>query len=169
MCRSFQEKPCTNWKIPTSLHLCPLERIDRRIGDIFMNSVLLRRLGAAWFWCVLLFFAAGEISCWASEYEVEGEIHQVITEANGYREETTNEFTVSVRDCGWLIQVIGQDKKGNALREEIGSTNGSEIFDLVTPTGIATQKKARNWRQRSSFQTTFPWDSLTGRWLGICG
>jgi hypothetical protein len=108
---------------------------------MLMNTFLPNWRGAACFWCALLIFSVGEITSRASEYEVEGKIHQVITEANGYREETTNEFTVSVRDCGWLIQIVEQDKNGNSFHREVGSTNGTEIFDLVTRMGSATQKK----------------------------
>jgi hypothetical protein len=79
---------------------------------------------------------AFEIGSRASEYEVKGKVHQIITEANGYREEGSSEFTVFVRDCGWLIQIDGQDKNGKTIREEIGSTNGTDIFYLVGGTAV---------------------------------
>jgi hypothetical protein len=72
----------------------------------------------------------------AAEYEVFGTIHQVITEPNGYREESINGFSVFVRKCGWLIEITTVDKKGNTYKEEIGSTNGTEIFELVGGTSI---------------------------------
>ena len=80
--------------------------------------------------CIALFGAAFRTR--AVEYEVDGTIEQTINHPNGespgiYR----NDFTVFVRDSGWLIQTrrAGTNRL-NASFSEIGSTNGRDVFQL---------------------------------------
>jgi len=108
---------------------------------MLVNTGLAQRRSAAGLCCVVLMFARGGIASWATEYEVEGSIHQTITERNGFREDTTSEFIVSVRHCGWLIQAFERNPKGNLYRREVGSTNGMEIFELVTHLSSAPEQK----------------------------
>jgi len=76
------------------------------------------------------------ISSSASEYEVKGTITQTINYRRGgdhlkdYVKQTTNEFTVYVRDCAWLIQTVENDGKGRSWQREVGSTNGTEIYEF---------------------------------------
>ncbi len=68
-------------------------------------------------------------SCSGAEYEVIGRITQTITGRNGSAIRTTNEFTVFVRNCSWLIQTLETDKKGHAWQREVGSSDGTEIYE----------------------------------------
>lgn len=64
------------------------------------------------------------------EYEVRGTITQKITDPRGSVMRTTYDFTVYVRDCAWLIQTVENDGKGNSWQREVGSTNGTEIYEF---------------------------------------
>jgi hypothetical protein len=64
-----------------------------------------------------------------AEYEVNGRITQTITDLGVSAIQTTNEFTVFVRDCAWLIQTLATDGKGAVWQREVGSTNGMEIYE----------------------------------------
>jgi len=65
-----------------------------------------------------------------AEYEVKGTITQTITYSKGPVIQKTNGFTVYVRDCAWLIQTMENDGKGNNWQREVGSTNGTEIYEF---------------------------------------
>ncbi len=67
--------------------------------------------------------------CRAVEYEVKGKIHEIITDYNAPEQDYTNDFTVYVRDCSWLIQTTESDAKGNEWKREVGSSNGKEIYE----------------------------------------
>jgi hypothetical protein len=63
------------------------------------------------------------------EYEVSGNIVQTITGPRVSVIRTTNEFTVYVRDQAWMIQTTQNDAEGHAWKREVGSTNGTEIYE----------------------------------------
>jgi hypothetical protein len=65
-----------------------------------------------------------------AEYEVKGTITQEITYTKMPMVRTTNEFTVYVRDCAWLIQTVENDGNGHSWQREVGSTNGVEIYEF---------------------------------------
>jgi hypothetical protein len=65
-----------------------------------------------------------------AEYEVKGTITQEINYTKMPVVRTTNEFTVYVRDCAWLIQTVENDGNGHSWQREVGSTNGVEIYEL---------------------------------------
>ena len=82
----------------------------------------------------MLFWIAVEtvgLSCYGAtgEYEVEGRIAQTMVEANGAKLHTTAAFNLSVRDCGWWIKTIETNEIGAVYQREVGSTNGTEIYD----------------------------------------
>jgi hypothetical protein len=83
-------------------------------------------------WVLAAIVMGSAINAISSSYEVDGRIRQTIMERNGSRRELTNEFTVYVRDCGWLIEIIEADGHGNVARREFGSTNGTEMYELRT-------------------------------------
>jgi len=80
----------------------------------------------AWCWEIDAGAAPGE-------YEVEGVFEQTI-----YRRPPFNvkgEFIIFVRDRSWLIQTLEYMQNSTfALKREIGSTNGTEIFEIVRGT-----------------------------------
>ena len=91
------------------------------------------------FLCVTCFLL---YSSWSSHadligrsYEIEGTIEQIIQD-DRFPLQVKGEFKVFVQDCAWRIQVI-EDKqfpqRREYLKREIGSTNGTEIFEVVTP------------------------------------
>ena len=43
---------------------------------------------------------------------------------------STNEFTVYVRECGWLIRTIEDAGNGMVQQREVGSTNGTVIYEF---------------------------------------
>jgi len=71
-----------------------------------------------------------------SEYEVKGKIVQTTFESNAHVVNSTNDFTVFVRDCGWLIQTVASDAKGHVLQREMGTTNGADIYDFHGNVGL---------------------------------
>ena len=79
----------------------------------------------------------------ASEYEVKGKITQAIVSSNGNLI-STNDFTVYVRDCGWLIETK-EDDGSRVQQREVGSTNGTEIYEadgnraFISDTGIPVE------------------------------
>jgi len=66
----------------------------------------------------------------ASEYEVSGNIFEIIPQSGGGELRCSNEFTVFVRDCAWLVRTVEVDVKGNSHAREVGSTNGIEIYEI---------------------------------------
>lgn len=74
-------------------------------------------------------------SCLASEYEVDGNVSQNITTYGGGTLHATASFTIFVRNCGWLIETIETNEIGSVTRREIGSTNGTEIYECEHPLG----------------------------------
>jgi hypothetical protein len=81
-----------------------------------------------------------ELLAQRAEYEVEGAIYQTIVGKNGALEDLTNNFTVSVKGCCWLIQIYDEHQGKDRLLREIGSTNNTEIFELVSNITSATNK-----------------------------
>jgi hypothetical protein len=79
------------------------------------------------------------------EYEVRGTITQTITDPGAPVIRTTNEFTVCVRDRAWLILTTRDDGKAHAWHREVGSNNGTEIYDsngrqaVIYDTGIPVE------------------------------
>jgi hypothetical protein len=65
----------------------------------------------------------------ASEYEVKGIIRETIVQRDVSELHYTNEFCVFVRDCGWLIYTTENDGRGNVVQREVGSTNGTDIYE----------------------------------------
>lgn len=78
----------------------------------------------------------------ASEYEVDGKVNQTITPRNGGTLHATASFTVFVRGCGWLIQTVETNETGGVSHREIGSTNGTEIFECEQPLGQIVRNAA---------------------------
>jgi hypothetical protein len=78
-----------------------------------------------------------EISAQAAEYELDGTIQQTIFKSGGIQEMQLNgTFKVFVRDNEWLIQTIEDKQLSRSrqyLKREIGSTNGTEIVEIVVP------------------------------------
>ena len=67
-------------------------------------------------------------------YEVEGKIRLGLHHLNGgTSKDYRGEFKVYVNSPGWLIQTIETNDFGVALRREIGTTNGTEMFELDLP------------------------------------
>src|ERR1051325_4766297 len=93
------------------------------------------------FWFSVMGMIGIAFSSSGSEFELKGRITQTITDPNVSAIQTTDEFTIFVRGCGWLIQTI--DESGR-LRE-VGSTNGSEVYesdgnrDFISGTGIPVE------------------------------
>lgn len=80
-------------------------------------------------YAVVIWWMGVSVGSFGAEYEVSGRIAQSIIYPNAPRVATTNEFTVFVKDCAWLIQTVGNSRKGGIWRREVGSTNGGEIFE----------------------------------------
>ena len=70
------------------------------------------------------------------EYELEGTIDQTILKSDGTPQTVINgKFKVFVRDEKWFIETLEHKqfaKSQQYLKREIGSTNGTEIFEIVT-------------------------------------
>jgi hypothetical protein len=75
------------------------------------------------------------LSSLGSEYEVDGKVNQTLINLDGATLRATASFKVFVRDCGWLIQTMETNEIGNISQREIGSTNGTEIFECELPLG----------------------------------
>lgn len=71
----------------------------------------------------------------ASEYEVDGKISQTMIAPHGGKLHATASFTVFVRGCGWLIEAMETNEIGGVTRREIGSINGTEIYECEHPLG----------------------------------
>jgi ankyrin repeat protein len=67
----------------------------------------------------------------AYEYEVDGLVNQTITQFNGTNLHASASFTVYVRDCSWLIATTETNEAGGMVAREIGSTNGTEIYECT--------------------------------------
>jgi hypothetical protein len=95
-------------------------------GSAAVLLVALLALGRAW---------SADGSSSLSQYEIEGVIDQTIDD-EAFPIRVTGQFKVFVRDGNWLIETI-EDKQLRSsrqyLKREIGSTNGAEIFEMVTP------------------------------------
>ena len=69
----------------------------------------------------------------AAEYEVDGEIQNVVFTARGdvqFMEQ--NRFTVFVRGCSWLIRTTNFDKGGKPRTvRETGCSNGTEVYEVM--------------------------------------
>lgn len=87
-----------------------------------------------------------------SGYELEGVLElkkfggqlRIFGGGDGMKGESKREFKVYVKDCQWLIEILERDQNGKPLQlREYGTTNGGEIFELVThlqPIKRAVQK-----------------------------
>ncbi len=64
-----------------------------------------------------------------SEYEVDGLLTQTMFGFNGTNRAASASFTVCVRDCGWLIRTVETNENGSVGWKEVGSTNGTEIYE----------------------------------------
>jgi hypothetical protein len=106
-------------------------------------------------------------SGFASEYEVSGKISQTIIQRNSNLEDSS-EFTVFVRDCGWLIQIIEKDGNGNFSKREVGSTNGAEIFELESfeEANLPSQKKSPQMNFATVLSNNIPVGQLDKDVLG---
>lgn len=67
----------------------------------------------------------------AYEYEVDGQVNQTMIRFNGTNLHASASFTVYVRDCGWMIKTVETNESGGIIDREIGSTNGTEIFECT--------------------------------------
>jgi ankyrin repeat protein len=67
----------------------------------------------------------------ACEYEVDGQVSQTLMRQNGTNLSATASFTVYVRDCSWLIATTETNEAGGMFAREIGSTNGTEIYECT--------------------------------------
>jgi hypothetical protein len=85
------------------------------------------------FCCLTMAVAGFGFSSLASEYEVDGQVSQMIARFNGTNLSATASFTVYVRDCGWMIKTTETNENGSVSSREIGSTNGFEIYDCAPP------------------------------------
>jgi len=97
-----------------------------------------------WFLCCLKIAALFNFSCLASEYEVDGNVSQTITTYNGGTLHATASFTVFVRGCGWLIETMETNEIGGVTRREIGSTNGTAIYECEHPLGQIQSSESTN-------------------------
>ena len=67
-------------------------------------------------------------------YEVEGRIEIRLLHPNGeVWQDYKGDFRVFVNGCGWLIQTVETNDFGIPLRREIGTTNGTELFEMAVP------------------------------------
>jgi ankyrin repeat protein len=67
----------------------------------------------------------------AYEYEVDGFVNQTMVQFNGTNLHASASFTVYVRDCGWMIKTVETNESGGIMDREIGSTNGTEIYECT--------------------------------------
>jgi ankyrin repeat protein len=65
------------------------------------------------------------------EYEVDGLVNQTMIQFNGTNLHASASFTVYVRDCGWMIATTETNEIGGIVAREIGSTNGTEIYECT--------------------------------------
>ncbi len=72
----------------------------------------------------------------AYEYEVDGLVNQTMIQFNGTNLHASASFTVYVRDCGWMIKTVETNELGSVFGREIGSTNGTEIFECEDGSGM---------------------------------
>jgi hypothetical protein len=81
----------------------------------------------------------------AYEYEARGTVVQTIANPKVPVTRTTNEFAVCVRDQAWLILTAQNDGKGHSWQREVGTTNGTEIYEsnggqaFIYDTGIPVE------------------------------
>jgi hypothetical protein len=95
--------------------------------------------------CLTLAAIYFTFSSLASEYEVDGNVSQTITTSHGGTLHASASFTVFVRGCGWLIETMETNEIGGVTRREIGSTNGTEIYECEHPLGrIQASEKSTN-------------------------
>ena len=85
--------------------------------------------------CLTIVVLSFRILSLASEYEVDGQLTQTINRLGGVKLHATASFKVFVRNCGWLIETMETNELGSVSRVEIGSTNGSEIYECERPLG----------------------------------
>jgi len=79
--------------------------------------------------CLIIAATSVGFSSFASEYEVDGQVSQTLMRQNGTNLSATASFTVYVRDSGWLIKTIETNEIGGIASREVGSTNGTEIYE----------------------------------------
>jgi len=124
----------------------------------------------------LAFFGDG-FQLQAADYELEGTIQQIIFKSDGAPQTVVDgKFKVFVRDSNWLIEIIEDkqfSKSRQYLKREIGSTNGAEIFEIVTPLDPEAQqtnavpKPAKNSRATATVvSNAVPVGQLDGSVVG---
>jgi hypothetical protein len=97
------------------------------------------QLSIYWLFLIIIFGATN--ICLCNEYEVKGSIRQSIIDFDSPRFEYTNEFTVYVRDCDWLIQTT-ERQAGHVCVREVGATNDTEIYEstgMIKSKGIPVE------------------------------
>jgi hypothetical protein len=97
--------------------------------------------------CLAAFMALGFVDAgFASQYEVSGYVRQTMFKLDGRKFEYGSRFTVFVRDCGWMIKTIDENGTTSGYERDIGSTNGSDIFEYCPNAGgaLRVQKNATN-------------------------
>ena len=67
----------------------------------------------------------------AYEYEVDGLVNQTMIWLNSTNRHASASFTVYARDSGWLIKSVETNENGGVVAREIGSTNGTEIYECM--------------------------------------
>jgi len=84
-------------------------------------------LNVSWWCCVLLWaLLSAPSTSLGREYEVDGEITQTNFKPDGsVRNVQHSKFTVSVKDCSWLIQTTNLDQGGNRLSDVVTSHAGT--------------------------------------------
>jgi hypothetical protein len=83
--------------------------------------------------CLILLSAVIPVS--AVEYEVDGQIEQILYNRDGsVGALEKSQFTVFVKDCAWLIQTTDLDKAGKPVAmRETACTNGAEVYEVSGP------------------------------------
>lgn len=117
------------------------------ISDRDLNKMVASVLGPA-----LFLLVSQSQSARGSEYEIDGTIKQTaFYYSRGALPPVIHkqDFTVFVRDCAWLIQLRIPGKSSTEGAVEIGSTNGTEIFEVQYPKATSAQGASNSSRRFS--------------------
>ena len=82
-------------------------------------------------WVLALALNSG-MSVFATEYELDGQLSQMIHRLDGDLH-TSASFTVFVRDCGWMIKTVETNQFGEVIEQRKGSIDGQEIYECNYP------------------------------------
>jgi hypothetical protein len=124
-----------DWNLGVSLttqSACPHMQTKQRVlsAQTCSSSSAAARCRSLWIILYCFLVAASSLPpIRASEYEVQGNIRQSIVQLHAAESEYETKFTVFVRDCGWLIQMMDENGTVSGYQREIGSTNGVDIFE----------------------------------------